>query len=418
MKKLWLMFCLLPLLALNSGAWRPTGWVYHEYPWAYDSALDTWFWLNTDDTQWVANMSNGQWVRLPNSAMAAGWVFYSQAFAYAQGNNAWHWINGADRQWVVNMRTAAWSRFGVTTESTYMVIDLSAGPSASSYPVSYLSAVPEGGWTDQYKTTKLVLRRIPAGTFTMGSPEGELGRDSGEDQCQVTLTKDFYIGVFEVTQKQWERVMGDWPSCFNNATYRDSRPVEQVSYYVIRENPANSAISTNWPQSSQVHADSFMGKLRTKTGLATFDLPTESQWEYACRAGATTALNSGKNLNLTGTESCPNMAEVGRYWFNGGSDFSHGGDTSGGSAKVGSYLPNAWGLYDMHGNVWEWCLDWFGTYPGAVSDPPGAASGSDRVLRGGSWLDYPSFCRSASRISFVPDAWYDTFGFRLSRTLP
>ncbi|MBM4027405.1 MAG: hypothetical protein FJ280_18660, partial [Planctomycetes bacterium] len=130
--------------------------------------------------------------------------------------------------------------------STYLVIDLSAGPSATSYPVSYLSSVPSGGWSDVYKTTKLVMRRIPAGTFTMGSPSGELGRYDNETQHQVTLSKDFYIGVFEVTQKQWERVMGTWPSYFNNTSYRDSRPVEQVSYYDIRENPANSAISPNW----------------------------------------------------------------------------------------------------------------------------------------------------------------------------
>jgi len=300
--------------------------------------------------------------------------------------------------------------------STYLVIDLSAGPSATSYPVSYLSSVPSGGWSDVYKTTKLVMRRIPAGTFTMGSPTSELGRYSDETQHQVTLTKDFYIGVFEVTQKQWERVMGTWPSYFNNTSYRDSRPVEQVSYYDIRENPANSAISPNWPASAQVHADSFMGKLRAKTGLTTLDLPTESQWERACRAGTGTALNSG--YNLTSTSSDPRMSEVGRYWYNGGSGYTQNGNTSVATAKVGSYLPNAWGLYDMHGNVWEWCLDWYGTYPGTVADPAGAASGSCRVERGGGWGGGAWGCRSANRISDWPDYRIIGIGFRLSRTLP
>ncbi|MCA1808928.1 MAG: formylglycine-generating enzyme family protein, partial [Lentisphaerae bacterium] len=264
---------------------------------------------------------------------------------------------------------------------TYLVIDVTAGPDASSYPVSTLSAVPSGGWTDDYKTAKIVLRKIPAGTFIMGSPEGEVGRYEDETQHHVTLTEDFYIGVFEVTQRQWERVMGNWPSYFNNTAYRDSRPVEQVSYYDIRENPANSAISPNWPQSSQVHAESFMGKLRSKTGLTTLDLPTESQWEYACRAGTATALNSG--YNLTNTASDVRMDDVGRYSYNGGSAYSQGCAPNAGTATAGSYLANQWGLYDMHGNIWEWCLDWGGAYPATVTDPVGVASGSYRVRRGG-----------------------------------
>ncbi len=301
----------------------------------------------------------------------------------------------------------------------YLVVDLSGGTGAQSYPVSYLSAVPAGGWTDEHKTTKLVLRRIPAGTFTMGSPEDELGRQSSETQHQVTLTQDFYIGVFEVTQRQWELVMGNRPSYFNNATYYQTRPVEQVSYYEIRENPANSDDpAVDWPANSAVNATAFMGRLRVKTGLESFDLPTESQWEYACRAGTTTALNSGKNLTVF---NCPNMSEVGRYWYNGGSSYSQGCEPSAATALAGSYLPNAWGLYDMHGNVIEWCLDWYGTYPGSVHDPFGAASGSARVLRGGSWFAYDGvlYCRSASRSNCDP-AYRNYFnvGFRAARTLP
>jgi formylglycine-generating enzyme required for sulfatase activity len=276
------------------------------------------------------------------------------------------------------MKSALYTSNDPGQEGDYMVIDLSAGPSASSYSVSYMSAVPAGGWSDEYKTTKLVMRRIPAGTFTMGSPSGELGRESDETEHQVTLTKDFYIGVFPVTQKQWERVMGDWPSYFHNPDYRDSRPVDFVSYYVIRENPNNSTISPNWPQSAQAHENSFIGKLREKTWVMSLDLPTEAQWEYACRAGTTTALNSGKNL--TAEDSCPNLLEVGRYrWSHpGGVLPSSDVDTDGGTAKVGSYLPNAWGLYDMHGNVFEWCLDWYAETPQGTTDPVGAASGASQ----------------------------------------
>jgi formylglycine-generating enzyme required for sulfatase activity len=295
--------------------------------------------------------------------------------------------------------------------SDYLVIDLSSGPSASYYPVAYLSSVPASGWTDEYKTTKLVLRRIPAGTFVMGSPTNELGRYSDETQHQVTLTQDFYIGVFEMTQKQWERVMGAWPSYFDNVSYRDARPVEQVNYNVVRGS------SPAWPgYNNNVDANSFMGRLRARTGRA-FDLPTESQWEYAGRAGATTALNSG--CNLTDKYSDPGMDEVGRYYDNsgaGGNENDSDGDTSVGTAKVGSYQANHWGLYDMHGNVREWCLDWYGMYPGTVTDPKGPSTGSDRVQRDGNWTCFACLCRVATREYCSPHLIYKRVGFRVVLT--
>jgi formylglycine-generating enzyme required for sulfatase activity len=306
--------------------------------------------------------------------------------------------------------------------SLYLVVDLSGGTNATSYPVTYLSTVPPGGWTDEHKTTKLVLRRIPATTpdFTMGGRSTDYPGASDDGLHQVTLTSDFYLGVFEVTQRQWELVMGNKPSYFNNASYYQTRPVEQVSYYDIRENPANSDDpAVNWPANSAVNANSFMGKLRGKTGLSGFDLPTESQWEYACRAGTTTALNSG--YNLTSTSQDARMDAVGRYWFNGPSTVgcAQSVGTDGGTAKAGSYLANQWGLYDMHGNVWEWCLDWYATNPGGVTDPPGASSGSYRVIRGGCFHIYANGCRSAYRGSFhYPDYRYSYIGFRAALAPP
>ena len=303
-----------------------------------------------------------------------------------------------------------------TIPGDYMVIGLSAGPSASGYPVSYLAAVPPGGWTNEYKTTNLVMRRIPAGTFIMGAPTNELGSSSQERQHHVTLTRDFYIGVFEVTQKQWERVMGNWPSYFTNNTYRDARPVEEVSYLEIRENPDNTPITPNWPQSSQVHPDSFMGKLRTKTGLTTLDLPTEAQWEYACRAGTTNALNSGKDL--TDTSECSNVAEVARYFYNGILGYGQECGTNAGTATVGSYMVNQWGLYDMHGNVWEWRLDWWQVYSGAVTNPVGSETHTFRGDRGGGWATSARECRSAYRRLYDPSDRSFERGFRVTRTMP
>ena len=259
----------------------------------------------------------------------------------------------------------------------YCIIDLSAGANASSYSVSYLDDTPSGGWTDEYKTTKLVLRSIEPGSIPTSG---------------ATITKPFYIGIFEVTQRQYELVTGSRPSYFKNDSCYATRPVEQVS---------NNMIS------------SFIGRLRSRTEIDGFSLPTEPQWEYACRAGTTTHYNSGKNCTSSGKDSA--MNEVGRYWYNGGSNFSSSCNTSAGTAEVGTYKPNAWGLYDMHGNVWEWCLDWSGASISG-NDPVGSSSGSDRVLRGGGWRDSAVTCTSSFR-SLISNSSSLCLGFRLVRTL-
>lgn len=267
------------------------------------------------------------------------------------------------------------------TTPLYLVVNLNTGAVTPSTTGPDLS-------DDTCRTTELWLRRIPKGTFTMGSPTSEKGRESDETLHLVTLTEDFYIGVFEITQKQYSLIQGSNPSSYKG----DTRPVESVTYNTLRG--TGSTAGAGWPSYGHaVDGGSFLGKLRAKTGQ-TFDLPTEAQWEYACRAGTTTALNTGKNLTSTDKDSA--MDEVGRYNYNqndgkGGYSSSH--------TRVGSYLPNAWGLYDMHGNVWEWCLDWYKSDLGssAVTDPKGPNTGSNRVLRGGSWRHNARLCRSAYR---------------------
>jgi formylglycine-generating enzyme required for sulfatase activity/tRNA A-37 threonylcarbamoyl transferase component Bud32 len=224
----------------------------------------------------------------------------------------------------------------------------------------------------------LEMVSIPGGSFQMGSPSGESGRESDEGPVHTVELDGFWMGKFEVTQGQYQAVMGTNPSRFKGS----NRPVEQVSW--------NDAMA-------------FCRKLSSKTGK-TFTLPTEAQWEYACRAGTTGPFSFGNCLSTSDANY------NGNYPLSGCSKGTYRESTW----DVGSGRANGWGLYDMHGNVLEWCLDWKGSYSASTKrNPVGPGSGSYRVLRGGSWNNHARHCRSAGRYWDPPSSSYSPLGFRI-----
>ena len=257
------------------------------------------------------------------------------------------------------------------------------------------AAFPLGTRAGEARTVAdLRLRWCPPGTFLMGSPPDEPGRRPDETPAQVTLTRGFWMGQFEVTQAQWRQVMGELRGPLT-AGVGDDFPVYWVSY---------------------LEAEEFCRRLTTRARSAgalpadwAFLLPTEAQWEYACRAGSTTGFAHGPTLT-------PREANLGKP-YNGTPDPTPGATAT----RVGTYPANAWGLHDMHGNEFEWCRDWYHPrLPGGLDPDLSATRGApnrdgtySRVRRGGAWMDSAQFCRSALRLRYEPERRADHIGFRV-----
>jgi formylglycine-generating enzyme required for sulfatase activity len=243
----------------------------------------------------------------------------------------------------------------------------------------WLALVPESA-APQAPPAKTVVNSIgmefvliPAGTFMMGSEKGEADE---RPVHRVTISQPFYLGKYEVTQAQWQAVMGRNPSLFQGDA---TLPVEQVWWDEVQE---------------------FLRKLNAMEGGNKYRLPTEAEWEYAARAGSSTEYSFGDATSQLGDYA----------WYRANS----GGKTH----PVGQLKPNAWGLYDIHGNVMEWVQDWYGRYPAEpVTDPQGPPSGTHRMRRGGAWNSVAAVCRSANRYS-VPGFRDDFLGVRVLRTAP
>ena len=260
--------------------------------------------------------------------------------------------------------TSAWRclEFLQLPASPYLWVDKSAPATGRRFYRTSVFAAP----------TSLVF--IPPGTFRMGDPTNGVDFDFAQPQTSVTISRGYWMGKYEVTQGEYLAVMGSNPSLFQppNATADLNRPVERVSWF---------------------DATNYCGQLTQRERAAgriaansVYRLPTEAEWEYACRAGTSTRFSYGDDPDYT------NLTNYAWYYDNSGIIWH----------SVGQKLPNPWGLYDMHGNVWEWCQDWLGDYAGGIAlDPQGPATGSRRAVRGGGWRGWayhPGNCRSASRV--------------------
>ena len=276
---------------------------------------------------------------------------------------------------------------GLLVEGPVQVLDTSV-PAGSTgepsdtktFPIS--SRAPDE--TDIFASFESSFVLVAAGTFLMGSPDCEAGRGGDETIHEVTITKPFCIQNTAVTQALWKAVMGVNPASFQEGG--DDLPVESVSWNECRE---------------------FLRRLNSITE-GKYRLPTEAEWEFACRAGSSTAFADGDISELYCGRD-PVLREMGWYCGNSGRK----------TRPVGRKNPNGWGLFDMHGNVSEWCLDWYGSYPAeSCIAPCGPASGAGKVVRGGSWFGSAKNCRSASRFYWPPNSKSDFIGLRLVREPP
>ncbi|MBQ7190800.1 MAG: formylglycine-generating enzyme family protein [Kiritimatiellae bacterium] len=307
----------------------------------------------------------------------------------------------------------AWPTNGLyTVPGSYMVIDISGGSSATAYPVSFTFDSPDPA-VNANLSDKLWLKYCPPGTYLMGSPTTEIGRNNNEDQHSVTLTQPFFAGVFQVTRAQYQKVVGSLPS--NVAGANDYCPVNRVSWNDLRGN------GVVWPASNDVAETTFFGLLRKKTGIDSFDLPTDAQFEYAARAGETASYNNGffmtkacpySGVNNHGAYTHPEIAEI--AWVRPESNATMA------PIRVGSKKENRWGLYDMAGNTYEWCLDFYQANLGtaAVTNPVGPATGTYIVARsagvGGDCKTARSAARRGDKNKTLQDGG---FGFRVFCTV-
>ena len=409
MKRLMLAFAVATAFALHLGAVTLTvDAVTQRYPWNGLVDIDYTITLGEGENAFTADDAIKVTVTDADQEPAKTYhplIFLQNGLPVSAGKHRITWDANAEGVTFVSQHATATLEI-VHYPAEYCIVTISEGPEATSYPVEYMNTVPEGGFnTAEYKGDKIVLRRIRPGCFYMGSPTTEKEHQANEVLHFVALSNSFYVGVFEVTQKQWLNVMGeDNPSEYQG----DYRPVEKVTYWKIRGQ------YNSWPGNPKPYEASFLGQLSKRTGLS-FDLPTEAQWEFACRAGPDTPFND----NYPGTTFEHYNASIKKLGRARGNQTDGKGDPAYDTAhtSVGGYQANAFGLYDMHGNVAELCRDTYVadlTTLGQIIEPAGPSASGSKTIRGGHWDCADQSCRSAWRASQLVGNTNKNVGFRLA----
>ncbi len=387
MKRNVVILCVMAVLMLIGGsavAWRPTGWVYHTGDYAYSMGDAEWYYFNVADTQWRVNLVSTVWDELTD---ATGWNYYQLPYAYSIDTGAWHWFNTGDIQWCIGLTSRQWSKFGQ-------------------------SSVPAG------------MALIPAGSFSMGDSFAE--GESVELPVHTVYVGAFYMDKYEVTKAKWDEV-ATWASSHGyditaagGSGKAANHPVQEMTWYECVK--WCNARSEKEGRTVCYTVGGNVYKIERNMpdcnwSANGYRLPTEAEWEKAARGGLSgKRFPWGANINHDYANYKANGSVYSYDTSQYTSDKYHPDYDDGSepyTSPVGAFASNGYGLYDMSGNVLEWCNDWYGDYTSASqTNPKGPNSGSYRLLRGGAWYTSATYLRCAYRYYASPSRSSDLRGFR------
>jgi formylglycine-generating enzyme required for sulfatase activity len=341
-----------------------------NYPWAYDNTSGDWYYFNPSDTQWVVRMPTGPWAKLQHAALSTGWAYFSGAYVYATSNLNWHWINNTDTQWVVNMRTTQWSRLGAPEAPAGMVL-IPSGTNAGTDPeFGAYSLTVERFYMDRHEVTKALWDEVRAWAASRGYPD--LNEGAGKAATHP---------VHDVS----------WYDCVKWCNARSEKDGRETRYYT------DAAYS-------QVYRSGVGNEVFVKPAASGYGLPTEVEWMYAARGGVSDARFPWGTDTITHTQANYYSVDTFPYDLSPTRDYhpTYAVGDPPYTSPVGVFAPNGYGLYDMAGNIYEWCWD--------GSPPPYETW---RVLRGGSWNGYAgNGCVIGWRSSALPTVTSYAYGFR------